>query len=301
MTVLVVGESLVDVVTQADGEETRRAGGSPFNVAIGLARLGVSTQLATLIGADDDGQMLRSALTGSSVDLVELIPQPERTATAVAMIAADGSATYAFDIAWNPSGLPDPTEFAAVHVGSIGAWLAPGALEVAALTAKAAAAGIPVTFDPNIRLSIQDDLAELRNHFDAIAPHATVIKMSDEDAAGLFPGRPLDDLASELAAMGPLVAITRGGGGALICAGREIAYTSAPEIEVVDTIGAGDSFMAALVGGLAALSWGRELDAHQLTGLGELATTAAAITCMRPGADPPRRSEVEDLFATLEG
>ena len=300
MTVLVVGESLVDVVTQADGDESRRAGGSPFNVAIGLARLDVSTQLATLIGADEDGQMLRSALTGSGVDLVELKPQPERTATAVATIAADGSASYAFDIDWNPSELPDPAGFDAVHVGSIGAWLAPGAHEVAALTAKAAAAGIPLTFDPNIRLSIQDDLAELRNRFDAIAPHATVIKMSDEDAAGLFPGRHLDDLASELAAMGPLVALTRGGEGALICAGREIAYTSAPEIDVVDTIGAGDSFMAALVGGLAALSWERELDGHRLAGLGQLATTAAAITCMRPGADPPRRSEVEDLFATLE-
>ena len=300
MTVLVVGESLVDVVTQADGDESRRAGGSPFNVAIGLARLGVPTQLATIIGADEDGQLLRSALAGSGVDLVELMPQPERTATAVATITADGSATYAFDIAWNPSGLPDPTGFDAVHVGSIGSWLAPGAYAVAALAAQAAAHGIPVTFDPNIRLSIQDDLAELRNRFEAIAPHATVIKMSDEDAAGLFPGRHLDDLASELAAMGPLVAITLGGEGALICAGREIVHASAPGIDAVDTIGAGDSFMAALVGGLAALSWSSELEAHQLTGLGELATTAAAITCMRPGADPPRRSELEDLFATLK-
>ncbi|MGZ5406342.1 MAG: PfkB family carbohydrate kinase [Aeromicrobium sp.] len=301
MTVLVVGESLIDVVSHPDGEESRRAGGSPFNVAIGLARLGVPTQLATLIGPDEDGETLRRALGSAGVDVVELTPQPARTATAVATIAADGNATYLFDIAWNPSRLPEPAGFDAIHIGSIGAWLAPGAHAVVSLAAEAAAAGIPVTYDPNIRLSIQDDIAELRTHFEAIAPHTAIIKMSDEEAEALFPGRHVEDLATELATRGALVAITRGSDGAVICSGPELVVTSAPSIEVIDTIGAGDSFMAALIGGLAALSWASNLDARQLLCLGELATTAAAITCMRPGADPPRRSEVEDLFANLEG
>lgn len=301
MTVLVVGESLVDVVTGADGETVRRAGGSPFNVAIGLARLGVPTRLATQVGADEDGDLLRSALTKSRVALTDLEPRPERTATAVATIDADGSANYQFDITWNPETLPGAEGFDAVHVGSIGTALAPGADEVANLVSRAAAAGIPVTFDPNIRLDIQGDVAELRSRFDTIAHHAAVIKMSDEDAAALFPARPLEDLATELAAMGSLVAITRGSEGALLCSGGVVAHTSAPHIEVADTIGAGDSFMAALLAGLAALSWTRELDSGQLAALGELASDAAAITCMRPGADPPRRSEVEDLLAALEG
>lgn len=301
MTVLVVGESLVDVVTHPDGEESRRAGGSPFNVAIGLARLGVPTRLATQMGADEDGDVLRRALAKSRVELTELDPRPERTSTAAAAIAADGSASYTFDIAWDPRDLPDPAGFDAVHVGSIATSLAPGADEVAMLASRAAAAGIPVTFDPNIRLGIQDDVDELRARFTAIAPHAAVIKMSDEDAAALFPGRRLEDLATELAAMGPLVAVTRGGDGALLCSGGVVAHTSAPHVEVADTIGAGDSFMAALLAGLAALSWPRELASDRLAALGELASDAAAITCMRPGADPPRRSEVGDLFAALEG
>lgn len=299
MTVLVVGESLVDVVTRTDGEESRRAGGSPFNVAIGVARLGIATRLATQMGADEDGELLRKALRESGVDILELTPQPARTATAMATIAADGSASYEFHMSWDPAELPGPTGFEAVHVGSIGATLAPGADRVAALVAVAATSHIPVTFDPNVRLGIQADVAQLRRRFDAIAPHATVIKMSDEDAAALFPGRHLEDLATELAANGPLVAITRGGEGAMICSGAALVHIEAPRVDVADTIGAGDSFMAALIAGLSALSWPGEWSSHQLESLGALASGAAAITCMRPGADPPQRSEIAELFARM--
>ncbi|MBC7596900.1 MAG: carbohydrate kinase [Kineosporiaceae bacterium] len=301
MTVLVVGESLVDVVTRAGGEESRRAGGSPFNVAVGVARLGITTRLATQMGTDTDGELLRQALIDSGVSVLGLAPQPSRTATAKATIAADGSASYEFDVSWDPAELPAPTGFEAVHVGSIGATLSPGADRVAGLVADAAAAGIPVTFDPNVRLGIQDDVAELRRRFDAIAPRSAVIKMSDEDAAALFPGHQLDDLVTQLAALGPLVAITRGGEGAIIRSGGNLVEVAAPRIEVVDTIGAGDSFMAALIAGLAALSWPRELSSQQLGSLGALASGAATITCMRPGADPPRRSELQELFAGLGG
>lgn len=300
MSVLVVGESLVDVVTRAVGEESRRAGGSPFNVAIGVARLGIATRLATQMGVDADGELLRQALIDSSVDLLTLAPQPARTATAKATIAADGSASYEFDVSWDPAELPDPTGFEAVHVGSIGATLSPGADRVTALVADAAAAGIPVTFDPNVRLGSQDDVAELRRRYDAIALRATVIKMSDEDAAALFPGHQLDDLVTQLAALGPLVAVTRGGEGAMIGSGGNLVEVAAAEIGVVDTIGAGDSFMAALIAGLSALSWPHKLSSDQLESLGALASGAAAITCMRPGADPPQRSELQELFAKLE-
>ena len=300
MTVLVVGESLVDVLIGAGGAESRRAGGSPFNVAIGLARLDISTQLATQLGGDADGELLRKALADSSVDLLTLTPQPACTATARATIAADGSASYEFHLSWDPVELPDPTGFEAVHVGSIGTTLGPGADQVAAFVADAAAAGVPVTFDPNVRLGIQPVAAELRRRFDAIAPHAAVIKMSDEDAAALFPGRPLDDLASELATRGTLVTITRGGKGAMMRSGKLLIHVAVPPTDVVDTIGAGDSFMAAMIAGLAALSWPAALSSCQLESLGTLASRAAAITCMRAGADPPRRSEVHELFTALD-
>lgn len=300
MTVLVVGESLVDVVTRDGNEESRRAGGSPFNVAIGLARLGIATRLATQMGADKDGELLRTTLAESGGDILEMEPQPAHTATAIATIAADGSASYDFRLSWGPGELPDPTGFEAIHVGSIGATLAPGADRVAALVTDTAAAGIPVTFDPNVRLAIQADVADLRRRFDAIAPHSTVIKMSDEDAAALFPGRHLDDLATELAATGRLVAITRGGEGAMICSGDNLVVVAAPSIVIVDTIGAGDSFMAGLIAGSVALSWPATWSAQQLRSIGALAAGAAGITCMRPGADPPRRSELGELFAGLE-
>lgn len=299
MSVLVVGEALVDVVARHGEPEVRRAGGSPFNVAIGLARLGVPTSLAAQFGRDADSEMLRLALADSGVEVDELAPASARTATAAATIAADGSASYEFDIVWNPTTLPDPSAFEAVHVGSIAASLAPGADRVAELVDAAAASGIPVTFDPNIRLAIQDDLAELRRRFDAIASLATLVKMSDEDAAALFPGIPLDGLAAGLASAGAIVAITRGGKGAILCAGGEAAYVSSPLIAVVDTIGAGDSFMAALVAGLVELSWPDRFGVDDLQHLGELASGSAAITCKREGADPPRRPEVDGLFAAL--
>ena len=130
--------------------------------------------------------------------------------------------------------------------------------------------------------------------FEAIAPHARIIKMSDEDAAVLFPGEEPAALAQKLAADGALVAITQGGDGAVIANARVVARIQAPSIAVVDTIGAGDSFMAAVLSWCATYAWpaADELDITELTDLGMYACSAAAITCSRPGADPPRTADM---------
>ena len=294
MTALVVGEALVDVVQSPGADPERHAGGSPFNVAVGLARLQVPTRLAAQLADDPYGDLLRNRLYESEVVLDALEPTPARTSSARATLADDLSATYEFDLTWDPAALPDPGSFEVVHVGSLGTCLEPGAALVADLVAMADALGVPVSYDPNVRLTFEPNHAVWRRTFEAIAPHAGIIKMSDEDAGVLFPGEEPDVLAQKLAVSGALVAITLGGAGAIIASSRAVTRVEAPAITVVDTIGAGDSFMAAMLSWSAAHSWpaADELDLAKLTDLGVYAVGAAAITCSRPGADPPRTAEL---------
>lgn len=289
MTILVIGEALVDVV---GGEP--HPGGSPFNVAVGLARLECPTVLATQIGNDAHGAQLRQHLAGSGVDLAALNPVPERTSSATATIGAAGSASYEFDLRWDPASMPDPAGFEAVHVGSLGAALMPGAHRVAELIATADAMGIAVSYDPNVRLAVEPDPAFWREVFATVVPYAGILKMSDEDAAVLFPAEAPEDLAKRFAADGKLVAITLSSSGAVVAGGDQLGGADAPSIAVVDTIGAGDSFMAAMLSWCAAYTWpaGHQLDATELADLAEFAVAAAAITCSRPGADPPLLSEL---------
>ncbi|KAA1380181.1 carbohydrate kinase family protein [Aeromicrobium fastidiosum] len=294
MTVLVIGEALVDVVQRPGREPEPHAGGSPFNVAVGLARLDVPTALAAQIGPDRYGDGLRWHLADSDVTLLELEPVPERTSTAAATLADDGSATYEFDLTWDPTGLPDPAEVDAVHVGSLGTALEPGATLVADLVLAADVIGVPVSYDPNVRLAVEPDPEVWRRVFEAIAPHASIIKMSDEDAAALFPGEEPADLARRLAADHGIVAITCGGDGAVIATAGAFASVPPADVRVVDTIGAGDSFMAAMLAWCATYDWpaADELDATELTDLAMYASSAAAITCSRPGADPPHTRDL---------
>lgn len=289
MTVLVIGEALVDVV---DGEPY--AGGSPFNVAVGLSRLGTPTVLAAQLADDAHGSLLRRHLAESDVQVDVLEPAPERTSTATATLDDSGNASYVFDLTWDPASLPDPAGFEAVHVGSLGAALAPGAQRVADLVATADAIGAAVTFDPNVRLAVEPDPALWRRAFAAIAPYARVIKMSDEDAAVLFPDEEPADLATRLGASATLVAITLGGKGAVVGGGGLVASVDAPPTTIVDTIGAGDSFMAAMLSWCAAYSWpsADQLDVTELADLAGFAAQVAAITCSRAGADPPRLNEL---------
>ncbi|WP_153909844.1 MULTISPECIES: carbohydrate kinase family protein [Aeromicrobium] len=294
MTVLVIGEALVDVVQREGGDPEPHAGGSPFNVAVGLARLDVPTLLAAQVGDDAYGDLLREHLYDSEVGLERLDPVPTRTSSAVATLAEDGSASYDFDLTWDPAALPDAADFEAVHVGSLGTALEPGAALVAGLVVSADVLGIPVSYDPNVRLSVEPDASVWRGVFDTIAPHATIIKMSDEDAATLFPGEEPVAVVRRLAADHGIVAMTRGADGAVVGAGDVLVEVPPAEVRLVDTIGAGDSFMAAMLSWCATYEWpsADELDATELRDLAMYASSAAAITCSRPGADPPRTRDL---------
>jgi len=294
MTALIVGEALVDVVQRPGAQPEPHAGGSPFNVAVGLSRLDVPTRLAAQLADDAYGDLLRDRLYESDVILDVLEPVPARTSSARATLADDGSASYEFDLTWDPAALPDPGAFEVVHVGSLGTSLEPGAALVADLVVMADALGVPVSYDPNVRLTVEPDPEVWRRTFEAIAPHAGIVKMSDEDAAALFPGEAPAALAQRLAADGALVAITLGGDGAIVANAQAVATIEPATVSVVDTIGAGDSFMAAMLAWCAAYSWpaADELDVTELTDLGMYASSAAAITCSRPGADPPRTADL---------
>lgn len=249
---LVLGESLVDRVQSAEGSVAEHVGGSPANVAMGLARLGVPVDFATRFGPDERGRRIASHLGAHGVTVHEGSAGAARTSLAEAVLRADGSAEYAFSIEWD---LP-PVEVAAgvghVHVGSIGAVLEPGATSVRA-TLEAARPQATVSFDPNVRPMLMGAPEEVRARVEALVALADVVKASDEDLSFLYAGTPVPEVLRLWGRLGPrLVVVTRGGEGAVFgVTGRgEVASEPAGPAEVVDTVGAGDSFMAGLVSGL---------------------------------------------------
>lgn len=303
-TALVIGESLVDVRhdTRVDPPEVvEHPGGSPLNIAVALARLGVETTLVTQVGDDDRGATLARHVADSGVELVRLAPT-RQTSTATAVIGADGAAAYEFDLVWAPDQLPDAADYSLVHVGSIGAALAPGADRVAELVAAAATAGVPVSFDPNVRPAITPDLDDVRRRAERIADGATLLKLSDEDAVLLYPATQVEDLPRRLVERHGvrLVAVTRGAAGLVLDDGAHTVSVPAQQVTVADTIGAGDTVTAALLAGLLERrllepgGWPTPGPAAEATleWLGSFAVQAAAATCARPGTDPPWRAEL---------
>lgn len=293
MPFVVAGEALVDVVVPRDGRVRRTPGGSPLNVAVGLARLGVPTLLLTQLGDDADGRLVRRHLEGSDVRLApDAVRAGDRTSTATARLDEDGAATYEFDIDWSLRDVALPTDASGLHVGSLGAALRPGREAVLGLVEQAAGAGLLVTFDPNARPTLTPDAGQAWADVLEVARHCTVVKLSDEDLHFLRPDLTPDSVADLLLAEGAgLVVVTLGGGGAAAYAPGAHCRVDSRPVEVVDTVGAGDSFMAALVA--VVLEHGLDgLDAARLQRYVEAAHAAAAVTVTRPGADPPRRGDL---------
>lgn len=295
MSVLVVGESLVDVVSKRGRTSAEHVGGSPLNVAVGLARLGVATTLATQIGDDARGMMIRAHLERSGVGLWRLGRVPSATSTATATVSDGGAATYSFDVVWEPGELPDVRSFEALHVGSLAAMIVPGAEATWSAVESAAQHGIPVSFDPNVRLAFEPRAEVWRTAFARILPCVSYLKMSDEDAAVIAPSRSPQELARSLAEAGRIVAVTCGAEGSHVASPAAGCHVVPEPVELVDTIGAGDSFMAALLASVARRGWPAPHLAtdDDVRASAAWASAAAAVTCARPGADPPWACELE--------
>jgi fructokinase len=295
---LVIGESLVDVVETPDGL-LRLPGGSPLNVAVGLARLEVPTLLATELGADDNGRLVADHLAASGVQLAPgAVRAGVRTSTATVGMDEAGNATYTFDLTWDPDLPTLPRDVAALHVGSLGTVLEPGRRAVLEVLETSAADEVLVSYDPNLRPGFLPTWQEVRT----VAARADLVKLSEDDLRALHGEDPdVEELARELLAADrtELVVVTHGGSGASAFTAGDAVDVPAPGASVVDTVGAGDSFTAAL---LAVLDgWdlvGSErgaldaLDRDRLALLLSGAARAAATTVGRRGANPPTRGEL---------
>ncbi|GAA1955624.1 carbohydrate kinase [Nocardioides panacihumi] len=303
---LVVGEALVDVIRDGRGAVSEHAGGSPANVAVGLARLGRPTTLLTRLGEDRHGRLVAEHLHREGVAL-PLGRQAAATSYAEALIGPDGSADYRFSLEWTLPELPDLAEVAelprpiVVHTGSLGAVVPPGADTVIDLL-SARRGEATVTYDLNIRPAVMGEGADLWARVARVVALADVVKASDEDLAHLVPGATASDAARRLLDLGPVAVVVTGGGEGAVCLTRHgSTSTPAPEVVVADTVGAGDSFCSAMIDRL--WEWGalggsarptlRSLDLAAWSDVLDHAAAAAAITVSRPGANPPTRADLE--------
>lgn len=300
----VIGETLIDEVVSDTASMRSHVGGSPMNVAVGLARLGHPAQFVGRYGDDEYGRMIQRHLRDNSVPF-PVEPDGFPTSVATARLDPAGGASYDFQLVWDLPGLSGQEDrlldgTSLLHTGSIATMLAPGAENVLALV-RAAHPLATVSYDPNCRPTIVRDVSFAREQAERFVALADVVKASDEDLEWLYPHRTPEESARVwLDAGAAVVVVTRGSKGPWgICRAGE-ASVPAPSTSVVDTVGAGDSFMAALLGALVDL----ELDgAHrreellritleQLTGILQYAARAAAITVSRAGANPPTREEM---------
>jgi fructokinase len=317
VVVTVVGEALIDLVPAGPGGLWRAApGGSPANVAVGLARLGVATRMGVRLAADVFGRVLRDHLTDNGVELAA-VAAAEPSSLAVVSVAPDGGAEYDFrvtgtaDWQWTDAELaavlagPGHRDAAAVHSGSLAATTAPGGAAVLRMLRDARATAT-VSYDPNCRpLLMGDPQAAAAQVLDLVRV-ADVVKASEEDLRWLYPGRPAADVAAWWAGQGPLlVAVTLGEHGALAVNAQGTVSRPGRPVAVTDTVGAGDSFTSALLAGLAARGvLGaprrealRDLPPAAVAAVLDEAIAASALTCTRVGADPPSRAELTALLA----
>ncbi|MFI9378831.1 carbohydrate kinase [Streptomyces parvulus] len=299
--IVVAGEALIDLVPQGRGALAglRPAlGGGPYNTAVALGRLGSPAAFCSRVSRDAFGEALLDRLRETGVDVAPVQRGTEPTTLAVATVDAAGSAAYSFYVDGTadrlftlPAALPAGTR--AVSFGTCSLVLEPGASAYEGLLRETASRGVFTALDPNIRAGLIPDADAYRARFGSWLPSVSLLKLSEEDAAWLG-GTPRDWLAAGPAA----VVVTRGGDGLTVFTrdGGEYAVPG-ERVDVVDTIGAGDTVNAALLHGLAArdaLGPGGldDLGSDGWTALLRFAARAAAVTCSRAGAEPPYAHEV---------
>ncbi|BFV58696.1 carbohydrate kinase [Kitasatospora sp. CMC57] len=297
---LVVGESVADIVRTPGRPDVPHPGGSPANVAYGLGRLGHRVALLTQLGADRVGGLIAGHLRSAGVELLADGQTGVRTPTAIVTLGPDGGAGYEFDIHWSLRPMEPPVPAEHVHLGSIAAVLPPGA-EAALGLVRRLRPGASVSYDPNVRADLFGDRAEAVARVERCVALSDLVKASDEDLAWLHPGWSERRVAEHWLGLGPaLVLVTRGGRGAAAFTARDTVERAAIPATVVDTVGAGDSFMAATLDALAADGLlgaeGRPalgtVGPEALDGLLHHAGRAAAITVSRAGANPPSGAEL---------
>jgi fructokinase len=295
---LVIGEALIDIVEREGQVTGEHVGGSPLNVAVGLARLGRGVDFLTHIGNDPRGRRIVDYVKSSGVQLVSGSVNAKRTPTALATLDANGSASYVFDIDWQLAGTSEVAPPLVAHAGSTATVLEPGCRATAALL-DAYHPSATITFDPNVRPALIEDDDIARGRIDRLIERCDVVKASDEDMRWIDPNRSAEQIARTWLGLGPsVVAVTMGDRGAFaMCAGG-IVRVPAYAVNVVDTVGAGDAFMTGLIDALWSLGLlGAErrrqlarISEDALTDVLQTAALSSALTVARAGADLPDRA-----------
>jgi fructokinase len=305
---LVCGEALMDVF--AAGETPTgvtldaRCGGSPFNVAVGLARLAQPVSFFGAVSHGFLGQRLMQALVLEGVTTSAVVRTHAPTTLSVVGVDANGVPSYSFygdggaDRRLVPEAMAKlPADLQAIHLGSYACVVEPISLTLRALVEREYER-LLIAYDPNIRLTVESDTARWRDMLQWMLPRTHLLKISDEDLALLLPGTAAQTFAADALAQGvKLVVLTRGGEGATAWSALGELNVPPANVTVADTVGAGDSFQAALLAWLAendclSIAALATMSTEQLQNALQFASRAAAITCSQRGAVMPRRSEL---------
>jgi len=303
--IVVCGEALIDMIYNGDGTQRAAPGGGPFNTARALARLGVPTAFLGHLSNDTFGRELSGLLVadGASLELATVGPEP--TTIALADVGDEGFAEYQFLVQGTSAPeltvemLPDhlPDEVTALHIGTLGLVLEPIASTIVELVRRERR-GRLIMLDPNIRVGLTGD-AGYRDRLLTLISQSTIVKASDTDLAWLYPKCDHEGAVDEILKTGVrLAVVTLGADGAFAGHGDLRIQVPAPAVDVVDTIGAGDSFGAALLAWLydhGAIRPDLSVDGDQLKAALAYACLAASLTVARAGADPPTKSEMREL------
>ncbi|MEU9096259.1 carbohydrate kinase [Streptomyces sp. NPDC048361] len=298
--IVVAGESLIDLVPQHPGDPlgplSPRPGGGPYNTAVALGRLGARVAFCSRVSTDGFGEALLGGLAAAGVDTSLVQRGPEPTTLTVAAVGLDGSAGYGFYADGTADRLFElppqlPPQATALSLGTCSLVLEPGASAYEALLRRESGRGLLTLLDPNIRPPLIPDADAYRARFRSWLPYVSLLKLSEEDAAWL------GGTVEEWLEMGPrAVVVTRGAAGLSVHTAQGATYAvPAERVEIVDTIGAGDTVNAALLrhvptaSALPAADWPRVL---------RYAARAGALTCARRGAQPPTAEEVRAAFSS---
>ena len=299
MSIWVCGEVLIDILPTGPV-----VGGGPANTAKALARLGHDVHFIDGISSDGYGVSARAELLADGVNLDLALASDKPTCTATVTLDAAGGASYEFLIEgtatfdFAPSWLPDPYRYQpqVLHIGTLVTVIEPGASALYDWAMQVAELA-PIVFDPNIRPSVQPDRDLYEAAVEKWAALSAVIKVSDDDLVWLFPGQSIDDVANRWISDGVfLVVVTRGANGLMGYTADGRVEVPGVKVDVVDTVGAGDTVGAIVVE--AMLAHGLvELRGDLLRSVLTRAAAAAAITCSRKGAQPPYKHELPMIEA----
>jgi fructokinase len=302
VSIWVCGEVLIDLIPGADGVRVAHVGGGPANTAKALARLGHDVQFIDGISTDQYGVAARKELLDDEVKLDLALTSDKPTCLAIVSLDANGGASYEFKIDgtatfdFNLNWLPDPSRYKpqVLHIGTLVTVIQPGA-DVLYDWAMQVAEFAPIVFDPNIRPSVMGDHDLYEAAVEKWAALSSVIKVSDDDMAWLYPGQKYEDVAQRWINDGAaLVVVTRGSQGIIGITADGSVEVDGAKITVADTVGAGDTVGAIIVEamiekGILALT------GDVLKAVLHRAAVAAGITCSRKGAQPPYKHELKNV------